>query len=200
MRTLEWESRLAEGESKSRERKLAAPIASVNEPPCQARSPAARSIRLRCVLVNLAKACCPGRRFVVVNRGLYLLHTGGRELNYRMTRKGREMFRRVPFRITRGRVRIPSAREVWSTELRRASGQPNPSEATLQASREVQSMSCKNCGRPLPEGSRFCNYCGSQAAGPAVGTLETSVDTVGASYPIAADERVISLSDNDDLR
>ena len=52
-------------------------------------------------------------------------------------------------------------------------------------------MFCKNCGRPLPEGSRFCNHCGSQAAGPAVGTLETGVDTVGASYPLAADERVI---------
>ncbi len=52
-------------------------------------------------------------------------------------------------------------------------------------------MFCKNCGRPLPEGSRFCNNCGSQAAGPAVGILETGVDTVGASYPLAADERVI---------
>lgn len=57
-------------------------------------------------------------------------------------------------------------------------------------------MSCKNCGRPLPEGSRFCNYCGSQAAGPAVGTLETGADRLGAdrlgaSYPLAADERVI---------
>jgi membrane protein YdbS with pleckstrin-like domain len=51
-------------------------------------------------------------------------------------------------------------------------------------------MSCKNCGRPLPEGSRFCNYCGSQAAGPVVGTLETAADRAGASYPLAADERV----------
>lgn len=53
-------------------------------------------------------------------------------------------------------------------------------------------MSCKNCGRPLPEGSRFCNYCGAQAAGPAVGTLEKSADAVGgASISVATDERVI---------
>ncbi|HSO75503.1 MAG TPA: PH domain-containing protein [Blastocatellia bacterium] len=52
-------------------------------------------------------------------------------------------------------------------------------------------MSCKDCGRPLPEGSRFCNYCGSQAAGPAVGTLETAADRVGASYQLDVDERVI---------
>ncbi|MFY9610491.1 MAG: PH domain-containing protein [Blastocatellia bacterium] len=52
-------------------------------------------------------------------------------------------------------------------------------------------MSCKNCGRPLPEGSRFCNYCGAQAAGPAVRTLEKSADGVEASYSVTEDERVI---------
>ncbi len=52
-------------------------------------------------------------------------------------------------------------------------------------------MSCKNCGRPLPEGSRFCNYCGAQAAEASVRTLEKSADAVGASYSVATDERVI---------
>lgn len=51
-------------------------------------------------------------------------------------------------------------------------------------------MSCKNCGQPLPEGSRFCNHCGAQAARPAVSTLE-SAGAVGASYSVATDERVI---------
>lgn len=51
-------------------------------------------------------------------------------------------------------------------------------------------MYCNNCGKTLPEGSRFCNYCGAQMAGPAVGTLEK--DTVGVGASLVADkERVI---------
>lgn len=52
-------------------------------------------------------------------------------------------------------------------------------------------MSCKNCGRPLPEGSRFCNYCGAQATELAVRMLEKSADSVGASHSFATGERVI---------
>ncbi|HWN97712.1 MAG TPA: PH domain-containing protein [Blastocatellia bacterium] len=52
-------------------------------------------------------------------------------------------------------------------------------------------MSCNNCGKPLPEGSRFCNYCGAQAVGPAVGTVEKSADPVAANHLVADDERVI---------
>ena len=42
-------------------------------------------------------------------------------------------------------------------------------------------MYCNNCGKTLPEGSRFCNYCGAQTAGPAVETLEKDTVGVGAS-------------------
>jgi uncharacterized membrane protein YvbJ len=51
-------------------------------------------------------------------------------------------------------------------------------------------MYCNNCGKTLPEGSRFCNYCGSQTAGPAVGTLEKDADGIGASL-VAGKEQVI---------
>jgi uncharacterized membrane protein YdbT with pleckstrin-like domain len=51
-------------------------------------------------------------------------------------------------------------------------------------------MYCNNCGKTLPEGSRFCNYCGAQTAGPAVGTLEKDAEGVGASL-VAGKEQVI---------
>jgi membrane protein YdbS with pleckstrin-like domain len=51
-------------------------------------------------------------------------------------------------------------------------------------------MYCNNCGKTLPDGSRFCNYCGAQTAGPAVGTLEKDTEGVGASL-VADNERVI---------
>jgi uncharacterized membrane protein YdbT with pleckstrin-like domain len=51
-------------------------------------------------------------------------------------------------------------------------------------------MYCNNCGKTLPEGSRFCNYCGTQTAGPAVGTLEKDAEGVGASL-VAGKEQVI---------
>jgi uncharacterized membrane protein YdbT with pleckstrin-like domain len=52
-------------------------------------------------------------------------------------------------------------------------------------------MTCSNCGRPLTEGSRFCNNCGAQTAGPAVGTLERTADSIGAAYQAGTDERVL---------
>ena len=52
-------------------------------------------------------------------------------------------------------------------------------------------MSCKNCGRPLTEGSRFCNYCGAQTATAAVGTLEKHANSFGAVHSGSDDERVI---------
>ena len=51
-------------------------------------------------------------------------------------------------------------------------------------------MYCNNCGKTLPEGSRFCNYCGAQTAGPAVGTLEKDAEAVGPSL-VAGKEQVI---------
>jgi uncharacterized membrane protein YdbT with pleckstrin-like domain len=51
-------------------------------------------------------------------------------------------------------------------------------------------MYCNNCGKTLPEGSRFCNYCGAQTAGPAVGTLEKDAEGPGASL-VAGKEQVI---------
>jgi membrane protein YdbS with pleckstrin-like domain len=51
-------------------------------------------------------------------------------------------------------------------------------------------MYCNNCGKTLPDGSRFCNYCGAQTAGSAVGTLEKDAEGVGASL-VADNERVI---------
>jgi membrane protein YdbS with pleckstrin-like domain len=52
-------------------------------------------------------------------------------------------------------------------------------------------MSCKNCGKPLPEGSRFCNHCGAEASGPVVTTLEGGAGAVGSSNSVATDERLI---------
>ena len=51
-------------------------------------------------------------------------------------------------------------------------------------------MYCNNCGKTLPEGSRFCNYCGSQTAAPAVQTLEKGADGVDASL-VSGKEQVI---------
>jgi uncharacterized membrane protein YdbT with pleckstrin-like domain len=51
-------------------------------------------------------------------------------------------------------------------------------------------MYCNNCGKTLPEGSRFCNHCGAQTAGQAVGTLEK--DAYGVGAPLVTDrEQVI---------
>jgi uncharacterized membrane protein YdbT with pleckstrin-like domain len=52
-------------------------------------------------------------------------------------------------------------------------------------------MTCNNCGRPVTDGSRFCNYCGAQTAGPSVGTLERNPTSVGGGALAHEDERVI---------
>lgn len=51
-------------------------------------------------------------------------------------------------------------------------------------------MSCNNCGRPLPEGSRFCNSCGAQTASAAVETVERNANSIAAN-PTADNERVV---------
>lgn len=52
-------------------------------------------------------------------------------------------------------------------------------------------MNCNNCGRPLSEGSRFCNHCGTQTAGAVVGTLERTSNAVSGQYQTTHDEQVV---------
>ena len=50
-------------------------------------------------------------------------------------------------------------------------------------------MYCNNCGQTLPDGSRFCNSCGSQTV--AVGAPASGAVTFGSTAATHADEQVI---------